>query len=90
MIDYDILEKLVVSTYEQNPLLPVRDILPNVEKLAVQLDLFPDYEECQENNIDCSYYQAKKLNPTDIRNVNFIIQNIIRDRMLLIDEDRLN
>jgi len=90
MIDYDVLKNLVLTTFNENPKLSVNNILPKIETMVAQLELFPSEEECYQQDCDHSFHKNKKLNPVDTKNVKYIIWNLIRDRLLEIGEDRLN
>ena len=90
MIDYDVLKNLVLTTFNENPNLSVNRIIPRIEKLAAQLELFPSEDECYQQDCDHSFYKENRLNPADTKNVKYIIWNLIRDRLLDISEERLN
>jgi len=90
MIDYNVLKNLVLTTFDENPKLSVNNILPKIEKMAAQLELFPTEEECYQQDCDHSFYKNNKLNPVDAKNVKYIIWNLIRERLLEISEECLN
>ena len=90
MIDYKVLRELVIEVFTANPDKPVRDIIPDVEKLAAYHNVFPSKKDCRWFDIYCNYYVKKRLSPLDKTNVNQIIWQLIREKLLVIEKDRLN
>jgi len=90
MIDYDVLRNIVLTTFKENPKLSLIHIIPRIEELAAQLELFPTEEECFQQNCDHSFYRQKKLNPVDTKNVKHIIWKLIRERLMEIEPERFN
>lgn len=90
MIDYKVLRELVIEVFTANPDKPVRDIIPDVEKLAAYHNVFPSKEDCWQQNFDGNYYRKKRLSPIDKQNINHIIWHLIRENLIVIDKDRLN
>ena len=90
MINYNILKQLVLEAFTANPFMPVSDVLPDVEKLAAHHNVFPSREDCQKMDINYDDYGNKRLAPIDRQKVNYIIWGLIRENLLVIDEDRRN
>ena len=90
MIDYKVLKQLVVEAFEANPYKPVREVIPDVEKLAAFHGIFPTVEECVQHNFDYKNYRKKRLSSLDRQHVNHIIWQLIRDRLIVIRDEQLN
>ena len=60
MFDYEVLKNLVITTFTENPRLSVNRIIPRIEELAAQLELFPSEDECYQQDCDNSFYRKKK------------------------------
>ena len=73
MIDYKTLTQLVIEVFNDNPDTTVDNVLPGVEKLAADHDIFPSKDACLQRNFDFHYYSQKRLTPIDQQNVNSII-----------------
>lgn len=90
MIDYKVLKRLVIEAVSANPHKPVRDVLPDVEKLAVHHNVFPSDQDSQRHYLDHAYYRRKQLSPIDKQHVHHIIWQMVRDNLLTIGNERLN
>ena len=90
MIDYRILKNLILEVFSANPFMPVKELVTGVERLAAYQNVFPSRNDCQRYEIYSNYYDKKRLSPQDRQNIAHIIWQLIRDNLLVIDEDRLN
>jgi hypothetical protein len=90
MIDCKILKNLVLEVFSANPYTPVKEVVTDVERLAAYQNVFPSRKECQRHETYHDYYGKKRLSPVDRQNVTHIIWQLIRENLLVIDEDRLN
>jgi len=90
MIDFKTLKDLVLEAFSANPYKPIREVIPDVERLAAFHDVFPSRKDCQWYDVYHNYYGMKRLSPTDKKNVNHIIWQLIRENLFVIGKDRLN
>ena len=90
MIDYKVLKQLVIEAFSANPSKPVREVMPDVEKLAVHHNVFPALEDSPGHHLDYTYYRRKRLSPIDKQHVNHIIWHLVRENLIVIGEERLN
>lgn len=90
MIDCKILKNLILEVFSANPFTPVKEVITDVERLAAYQNVFPSRKECRRYETYNNYYNKKRLSPMDRQNVAHIIWQLIRENLLVIDEDRLN
>jgi len=90
MINTNTLKQLVLEVVTANPYTPINEVIPDVEKLAAFHNVFPSKKDCRWFDIYCNYYVKKRLSPLDKTNVNQIIWQLIREKLLVIEKDRLN
>ena len=90
MIDYKVLKQLVIEAFEANPYKPVREVIPDVEKLAAYHGIFPSHDDCVQHNFDYKNYRKKRLSSLDKQHVNHIIWQLIRDSLIVITKEQLN
>ena len=90
MIDCKTLKRLIVEVYSANPFTPVKEVVSDVEKLADYQNVFPSGSDCMWYEVYRNYYDNRRLSPLDRENVNHIIWQLIRENLLVIDNDRLN
>lgn len=90
MIDCKTLKRLIVEVYSANPFTPVKEVVSDVEKLADYKNVFPSRNDCQRYDVYSNYYENRRLSPLDRENVNHIIWQLIRENLLVIDNDMLN
>ena len=90
MIDCRILKQLVLEVFSVNPYTPVKEVVTDVERLAAYQNVFPSSKDCHRYEIYNHYYGRKRLSPLDRENVNHIIWQLIRENLLVIDNDRMN
>jgi len=90
MIDITTLKELVLEVFSANPYTPVNDVVLDVEKLAACRNVFPSKREAGRVEHYRNYYDQKRLSPTDKRNVNHIIWQLIRENLLVVEKDRSN
>lgn len=90
MIDYKVLKQLVIEAFEANPYKPVREVIPDVEKLAAFHGVFPSGEGSKIHHLDHKSYRKKRLSTLDKQNVSHIIWQMVRERLLVISQEQLN
>lgn len=90
MIDYKVLKQLVIEAFEANPYKPVREVIPDVEKLAAFHGVFPSSKDSKKHHLDIKSYRKKRLSTLDKQNVNHIIWQLIRDRLIEVTNEQLN
>jgi len=90
MIDYRILRNLVIEAFQAKPNMSIQDVMPDVERLAAEKNIFPNREKKISSEIGFDYYSEKRLTPVDRENVTQIIWHMVRENLMVIGEERNN
>lgn len=90
MIDYRILKNLVIEAFQAKPHMPIRDVMPDVERLAAEKNIFPKLERKISGKVGVDYYNEKRLTPLDREHVTQIIWHMVRENLMVIGEERNN
>ncbi len=90
MMDYRILKRLVIEAFQAKPNMPIRDVMPDVERLAAERNLFPKHEKKMSGKIGYDYYNEKRFTLVDRETVAQIIWQMVRENLMVIGEERNN
>ncbi len=82
MIEKHILRALILEVLSKTPQTQIVGTINDVERLVAERNLFPSLDDCERLGVEYSYYQQKKLNPTDGLTISEIIWDLIIERIV--------
>ncbi|MFZ5516150.1 MAG: hypothetical protein ACOY90_05900 [Candidatus Zhuqueibacterota bacterium] len=90
MIDYRILKDLVMEAFQAKPNLLIRDVVPDVERLAAEKNILPARERKSVSRVGLERYSGRRLTAIDRAHVTQIIWQMVRENLMVIGADRNN
>jgi len=87
MINSVVLRNLVMESFKVEPDTQYRNVLVNVQKLAMKNKVYPTEEECRESKVDYRFYREGHLNPQDEIKIREIIWDLIAERIITVGGD---